>query len=575
MLALVLITVANGNEASASAGFAFPALHRRSVSRLLPQTPPSDSSLVRPSAAAVALVDDVTQEKPQQPQQLEAAPLVEPFWRGIARDAKARYALYRSDIVDGISLKALSSIFFLFFGCLAPAVAFGSAMAAATGGQIGSIEMIVATGMLGLIYAAFSAQPLTIIGSTGPVLAFTSALYKGCQAMQLPFLPTYVCIGLWNTLYLGIAAVFSMSNSIKYLTRWTDEIFSLLISVIFMYEALVYFSGLFTNTAVSASTAALSTGIGAFTFIAAVLLSGLRKSPFFNRFIRDKTADFGPTIAVAGGSGLAYLAYLRYGIRLPTLSMPSALTTSTGRPWLMLRSLSSLPLWVRWGAALPALMCTVLLFMDQNITVRLVNSNKHKLKKPNGYDLDLATLTVTTGISSVLGLPWLVAATVRSLNHVRSVMNFDYSKGGDDSSAVVGCDEQRVTGLGIHTLILTSVILFRQQLALLPEAVLKGLFLFLGVSTLAGNEMWQRTKLFVTEPKLAPKRPWTNVVPLRKVHLFTAAQIACLAAVWLLKESSIGVMFPVIIALLHPIRVALERYKAFSAEEVAVLDSED
>ena len=34
-------------------------------------------------------------------------------------------------------------------------------------------------------------------------------------------------------------------------------------------------------------------------------------------------------------------------------------------------------------------------------------------------------------------------------------------------------------------------------------------------------------------------------------------------------------MFPVIIALLHPIRVALERYKAFSAEELAVLDSED
>lgn len=43
--------------------------------------------------------------------------------------------------------------------------------------------------------------------------------------------------------------------------------------------------------------------------------------------------------------------------------------------------LLSLPVWARWAAFFPALMSTVLLFMDQNITVRLVNSRQHRLKK--------------------------------------------------------------------------------------------------------------------------------------------------------------------------------------------------
>lgn len=41
----------------------------------------------------------------------------------------------------------------------------------------------------------------------------------------------------------------------------------------------------------------------------------------------------------------------------------------------------------RWAAFVPALMSSVLLFMDQNITVRLVDSPAHKLKK--GYGLHL------------------------------------------------------------------------------------------------------------------------------------------------------------------------------------------
>lgn len=52
-------------------------------------------------------------------------------------------------------------------------------------------------------------------------------------------------------------------------------------------------------------------------------------------------------------------------------------------------------------------------------------------------------------------------------------------------------------------------------------------------------------------------------------------QIGCLAAMWFAKESRIGVFFPVLIALLAPFRIALEKTGAFSKEELNILDNDD
>jgi hypothetical protein len=54
----------------------------------------------------------------------------------------------------------------------------------------------------------------------------------------------------------------------------------------------------------------------------------------------------------------------------------------------------------RWGALVPALMSTVLLWMDQNITVRLVNSPAHKLKKGFGMHLVSQPVSQSVGGSS-------------------------------------------------------------------------------------------------------------------------------------------------------------------------------
>ena len=61
-----------------------------------------------------------------------------------------------------------------------------------TGGQLGVVEMIISSGISGIIYALFSGQPLCILGATGPELAYTVVFYRMCVALDIEFLPARV-----------------------------------------------------------------------------------------------------------------------------------------------------------------------------------------------------------------------------------------------------------------------------------------------------------------------------------------------------------------------------------------------
>lgn len=283
------------------------------------------------------------------------------------------------------------------------------------------------------------------------------------------------------------------------------------------------------------------------------------------------------TLGVVAGALIARWAKLSQGAvaTLPSLSIPQTFATTSGRPWLV--PLMDLPVWARWGAFLPALMATVLLFLDQNITVRLVNNPQYKMEKGrrksnmlDGMHADMLVISMLTFLTSLVGLPWLVAATVRSISHVRALSNFDSA--GKLKSTI----EQRITGLSIHSLIGACVLFDKPRAVLtqIPTPVLMGLFMFLGTSALPGNEMWERIKELFMDSKIAPKARW-SAVPKKVTMLFTAIQIACLGAMVYVKESPIGVLFPVIIALLAPLRFGLEKFGVISKENMDILDVED
>lgn len=487
------------------------------------------------------------------------------LFEGIVSDIKRCWPWYSRDFTDGLHPKALASTLFLYFACLAPAITFGGFMAIATNGSIGAIEMLVATAIGGTVWALFSGQPLIILGGTGPILVLTEILYILCRQLDIPFLPVYGWVGLWTAAFTLILAITNASSLIHYFTRFTNEIFAALISMIFIVEAL---QKLFDWGSPKESVL-LSLLLGLGTFYIAIALSQFRKSRFLLSRMREFLADFGATIAVVSMTAIAYFYFS--DVTMEMLDVPKKFQTTSGRPWII--DLFGVPTWIILGAIGPAIFTTILVYLDQNITARLVNSEDNKLKHGAGYHLDLSLVGILIGVFSLFGLPWLVAATVRSLNHLRSLATIKeiVSQTGDKKDRIIHVRENRVTGLALHILIGVSL-LFLPYLRLIPMPVLYGLFLFMGVVSMAGNQFFERLSLWGMDVKLYPLNHYTRYVPKYVIHKFTFIQAACLAILWFLKTSTLAILFPLFIALLVPIRLFIGRF--FKPRYLEALDAE-
>ena len=495
---------------------------------------------------------------------------------GVLTDLRRRLPWYWDDFRTGFHSKSVSSSLFLFFACLAPAIIFGGVMAEMTDKRIGAVEMIVATAICGVVYSLIAGQPLIILGGTGPLLVFTAILYQLCAEISVPFLPVYAWVGLWTMLFLLVLAITDAGCLMRYFTRFTDEIFSALISLIFIYQALRSLLDIFRGLDESKhhDTALLSLLLAIGTFYIATSLSRFRRSSYLLPWMREFLADFGPAIALVA---MTLTSLFLHEVFIQKLPAPEVFGTTYGRPWLADLWSDEVPNWIRWAAAGPAMLVAVLVFLDQNITARLVNSPDHKLKKGQAYHLDLGIVGLLIGVCSFFGLPWLVAATVRSLNHVRSLATNDevVLSTGETRERVIHIRETRVTALAIHLLIGLSLLLL-PLLREIPLAVLYGLFLFMGVVSMSGNQFFERLSLWLKDPALYPSTHYIRRVPMKMIHVYTLLQLACLAALWFVKSSSnsaIGIMFPLFIALLVPVRLIAGRY--FSPDHIAALDAEE
>jgi hypothetical protein len=102
--------------------------------------------------------------------------------------------------------------------------------------------------------------------------------------------------------------------------------------------------------------------------------------------------------------------------------------------------------------------------------------------------LDLFVIGVSFGLCSILGLPWFVAATVLALAHINSLKEMSENTAPGERPKFMGVREQRVSTLIMSILIGLSVFLTK-ILAVIPMAVLYGVFMFMGISALGGMQV--------------------------------------------------------------------------------------
>ncbi|XP_032903081.1 sodium bicarbonate cotransporter 3 isoform X5 [Amblyraja radiata] len=552
---------------------------------------------------------------------------------GLIHDIKRKSLFYLSDFKDAISLQCLASILFLYCACMSPVITFGGLLGEATENRISAMESLFGASMTGIVYSLFAGQPLTILGSTGPVLVFEKILFQFCKKYELSYLSLRASIGLW-TAFLCIALVATDSSSLVcYITRFTEEAFAALICMIFIYEALEklfdlgekypynmksnlealthYSCGcaepsnptnktleMWTQKNVSADNISwrnltvsechaydgmfvgsacgqhgpyvpdvLFWSIILFfsTFFLCSYLKQFKTKRYFPTKVRAIISDFAVFLTILTMALIDFLV----GVPSPKLAVPDRFEpTRKDRGW-FIDPLGRNQWWTMLAAFVPALLCTILIFMDQQITAVIVNRKEHKLKKGCGYHLDLLMVAIMLGVCSIMGLPWFVAATVLSISHVNSLKVESECSAPGEQPKFLGIREQRVTGLLIFVLMGLSVFM-TSVLKFIPMPVLYGVFLYMGASSLKGIQLFDRLQLFGMPAKHQPDLIYLRYVPLWKVHIFTVIQLTCLALLWIIKTSSAAVVFPMMVLALVFIRKLLDFF--FNKRELGWLD---
>ncbi|XP_033179950.1 electroneutral sodium bicarbonate exchanger 1 isoform X9 [Bombus impatiens] len=540
---------------------------------------------------------------------------------GLINDIKRKVPFYFSDFKDALALQCVASFIFLYFACLSPIITFGGLLSEATGKNMAAMESLVSGFVCGIGYGFFSGQPLTILGSTGPVLVFETIVYEFCKKSDWNYMSFRFWIGSWITLILVILVAIDASAFVCYITRFTEENFATLIAFIFIYKAIenvlsigkkypinthanepfnyecwckppngslpssydnINWTALDQKTCQSYNGTLVGDGCNLphyipdvflmsiilfmGTFLLSVELKDFKNALFFPSKVRQVVSDFAVIIAIFSMSTLDHFV----NIPTPKLEVPEEFKpTLAGRGW-MIWPFQSNPWWSAIVACLPALLGTILIFMDQQITAVIVNRKENKLKKGCGYHLDLFVLAILIEICSVMGLPWFVAATVLSINHVNSLKLESECAAPGEKPQFLGVREQRVTHILIFLMIGCSVLL-TPMLRHIPMPVLFGVFLYMGVASLKGLQFFDRILIMLMPVKYQPDYMFLRQVPLKRVHLFTTIQLTCLACLWIIKSfSSTSILFPLMLVVMIGIRKSLDLL--FTQRELKILD---
>merc|ERR1719186_2210603 len=209
-------------------------------------------------------------------------------------------------------------------------------------------------------------------------------------------------------------------------------------------------------------------------------------------------------------------------------------------------------------AAVLGFSLSILFFMDQNISAAMVNSPENRLVKGNAYHWDLVVVSLINAVLSIFGLPFMHAVLPHSPLHVRCLADVETRvEGGYAKDVVTHVRETRLTNIFSNVAIGFSMLFLPYILPFVPKAVLDGLFLYMAVTLLYGNQMFERVTLFLTEQAAYPPNHYVKRVPQRKMHIFTCCQIVQLAILCVFGFTPwpySKMIFPIVILMFLPVR---------------------
>lgn len=516
------------------------------------------------------------------------------FLTGMKNDLAARQPFYNAK-AGGVGDWGKPDNFFTVFNAtifafviqLIPALIFAELMDRQTEGNLATAETLLSSAIIGIIYAIFSGQPLVIMGITGPVSLLLGTSYGLAAQFDADYFPFFFWICLWAGVMHVLSAAIGLVSLVWKVTPFTSQIFELFIAITFIYSALrdlivpVHLTDKDVDgeeiTAAVRSAGYASFIIGLITCYVAWSLHFAETWIFFSRQVRTFLTSYNTLIAVVVATAFSYVPGLDQDNAIERVNVvaPWDWEPTADRPWVV-NPLEGIGLRGIFGALIPGFMFFLLFIIDHNVSSILTQSPKFNLKKPPAYHWDFFVLGITFFPCAILGLPPGNGLIPQAPLHCRALCTrkIETDKYGVKREVVTHCEEQRWSGLGQALLMFVALSAF-SVISWIPTGCLFGLLLYLGMSALHGNEIWERLLLCGVYEHKRPKIPVVRFVGWTTVQIWTVIQLICAVAIWAVGQyAPVGYIYPLLLTLLVPFRSYVLEY-FFEAEDLKHLDPAD
>ncbi|KAL2543872.1 putative boron transporter 6 [Forsythia ovata] len=360
-----------------------------------------------------------------------------PF-KGVINDVKGRLVCYKKDWFDTCDSGAriLAPTAYIFFASALPVISFGEQLSRETDGSLSTVETLSSTAICGIIHAIFGGQPMLILGVAEPTIIMYTYLYNFAKAgigteLYLAW-AGWVCV--WTALLLFLLAIFNACTIITRFTRVAGELFGMLITVLFIQEAIkgvvsefhipkgenaadekYQFQWLYTN------------GLLAVIFSFGVVITSLksrraRSWRYGTGFFRSFIADYGVPLMVVLWTVLSYSVPGKVTSGVPRrLFCPLPWEPGSLAHWTVVKDMGKVPAGYIFAAFIPAVMIAGLYFFDHSVASQMAQQKEFNLKNPSAYHYDILLLGFMTLLCGLLGLPPSNGVLPQSPMHTRSL----------------------------------------------------------------------------------------------------------------------------------------------------------
>ncbi|KAJ5760917.1 hypothetical protein N7520_008073 [Penicillium odoratum] len=520
-------------------------------------------------------------EEPQRRTSTTTSAQSQPKWwrvhlfRGMINDVKRRAPYYWSDWTDAWDYRIVPATVYMYFANILPALAFSLDMFEKTNQSYGVNEVLLASVLGAVVFSLLAAQPLVIVGVTGPITVFNYTVYDIISPRGTPYLAFMCWIGIWSLIMHWILAITNACNGLKYVTRFSCDIFGFYVACIYIQKGIQVLTRQWGQ--VGETSAYLAIMVALLVLMAAWVVGELGNSNLFQRYVRKFLEDYGTPLVIIFFTGFVHFGHMR-DVDVATLPTSKSFFPTLDRSWLV-------HFWnIDVGdifLAIPfALLLTILFYFDHNVSSLIAQGTEFPLRKPAGFHWDIWLLGLTTFIAGLLGIPFPNGLIPQAPFHTaalcvtRQVADEDDTNKGKAIRITDHVVEQRVSNLaqGLLTLGTMSGPLLI-VLHLIPQGVMAGLFFIMGVQALQGNGITQKLIFLAQDRNLTPaSNPLKRIKRRSAIWAFVIIELLGFGATFAITQTIAAIGFPVIILLLVPVRSFLFPLW-FTREELNVLDA--